>query len=395
MLLLYLPHCSPVLRWPGLFLDSPSQIQLDKIVFAPDILTLDLNPEEKVKALVNVGQVPEKNVVEGIVIESFKDDKANNKTVAIVGDGATWYIHDKKTVEGGTVPPPRPTSLSTTDLRETQQPGYSESLTIVALQLSPTPDADKVTDAGKNDDDLKKAAVPKLTGNDDEAAKTTVESTEPTHDDDDLKKAAVPKLTDNGDEAANTTMESTEPTHDDDDLKKPSATKTSGKDDEAAKTTVESTTVTNGDSSTKMSAQKSAQKSTKEAETTEVSKEATAEASAVSSGLVLPKKRDISADPTVNFGSMQNVFLFALKSNQEEKKQKIPTQKPHFTIHLLTPMDQFPEYLGSKVGTLYNVTGLKQKDNGVPISSSDFRKFPVHTYSFCARMMRAYPEGNT
>ena len=56
---------------PGLFLDSPSQIQSDKIVFAPDVITLDLNPEEKVKALVNTGQVPEKNVVGGFVIESF------------------------------------------------------------------------------------------------------------------------------------------------------------------------------------------------------------------------------------------------------------------------------------------------------------------------------------
>ena len=63
-------------------------------------------------------------------------------------------------------------------------------------------------------------------------------------------------------------------------------------------------------------------------------------------------------------------------------------------------MDQFPECLGGKVGTLYNVTGLKQKDNGVPISSSDFREFPVRTFPFCTRMMRmmrAYPEaeGNT
>ena len=58
-------------------------------------------------------------------------------------------------------------------------------------------------------------------------------------------------------------------------------------------------------------------------------------------------------------------------------------------------MEQFPEYLGGKVGTLYNVTGLKQKDNGAPISSSEFREFPVHTFPFCARMMRAYLEGNT
>ena len=152
-----------------------------------------------------------------------------------------------------------------------------------------------MTDAGKNNDDLNKAVVPKLTGNNDEVAKTTVESTEPTHDDDDLKK--------------------------------PSATKTSGKDNDAAKTTVESTAVTNDNSGTKMSAQKY----TKEAEMRKVSKGATAEASAVSSGLVLPKKRDILADPPVNFGFMQNVFLSAL---QEGKKQKKNTMKPHFTIHL-------------------------------------------------------------
>ena len=54
-----------------MFFDSPSKIQSDKIVFAPDVITLDLNPEEKVKALVNTGQVPEKNVVGGFVIESF------------------------------------------------------------------------------------------------------------------------------------------------------------------------------------------------------------------------------------------------------------------------------------------------------------------------------------
>ena len=156
-------------------MDSPSQIQSDKIVFAPDILTLDLNPEEKVKALVNTGQVPEKNAVGGFVIESFKDDKANDKTVAIGGDADAWYIQDEKTAEDGTVPSSRPTSLATTDLSETQQPGYLESLTIiVASQLSPTPDTDKVTNAWKNNDDLKKAVVPKLTGNNDEEAKTAV-----------------------------------------------------------------------------------------------------------------------------------------------------------------------------------------------------------------------------
>ena len=58
----------------------------------------------------------------------------------------------------------------------------------------------------------------------------------------------------------------------------------------------------------------------KEAETRKVSKQATAEVSEVSSGLVLPKKRDILADPTVNFGFMQNVFLSALQEGKKQKK---------------------------------------------------------------------------
>ena len=91
--------------------------------------------------------------------------------------------------------------------------------------------------------------------------------------------AVVPKLTGNNDEEAKTTVESTDPTHDDDNLKNPSATKTSDKDNEAAKTTVESTGVTKDDSGTKMSAQKY----TKETEMSKVSKEAISEASVVSS----------------------------------------------------------------------------------------------------------------
>ena len=50
----------------------------------PEILTLDLTSKEKVKALVNAGQVPDKNVTEAIVIECYKDDKAKEKPLLLV-----------------------------------------------------------------------------------------------------------------------------------------------------------------------------------------------------------------------------------------------------------------------------------------------------------------------
>ena len=64
-----------------------------------------------------------------------------------------------------------------------------------------------MTDARKNDDNLKKAVVPKLTGNKDEEAKLTVESTERTLDVNDLKKPSAMKTSGKDDEAANTMLD--------------------------------------------------------------------------------------------------------------------------------------------------------------------------------------------
>ena len=114
-----------------------------------------MSPEDKINFLENTGQVPEKDEVDGVIIEAFTDNKDKDKCIAIGGQTAPWYgdlnntadQSAKTTTEKPTFSPASPPPSTTQS---------QESLTMVPSTLSGTPGA---TDDLSLNENKKKSAT--------------------------------------------------------------------------------------------------------------------------------------------------------------------------------------------------------------------------------------------
>ena len=68
------------------------------------------------------------------------------------------------------------------------------------------------------------------------------------------------------------------------------------------------------------------------------------------------------AATSLDFVSMQRQFLSKLNQDDNKKDKKVKGQSTCHDKSRLNPMPQSPEYKGSRVLSIFNVTGLKLKD---------------------------------